>query len=407
VLLGGLSALLFVVWVPLTVLTRDLLVSNDGFLLVALASFAGVGVVVARRQPWNPLGWIMLGVALLALFESDLRLYLVLDYRLHRGGLPFGRAALYWNESYSLLVILFGLQAILLFPDGKLSARWRRVLRSYQGLAALFMACQFAGEATVSFGSRVTVDRTGSYSGSAGPTSLGTAIEVVGWLLSVAFLVFWASFVAYQVAAWRRSAGERREQLKWLAAGATCCVIGCIGAVLFGDRSTFAYEALAAAAVTGITAFPASIGIGILKYRLYEIDRLISRTVSYTILTGLLAGVFLGIVVIVTDVLPFSSTIGVAASTLAAVGLFTPLRRRVQHVVDRRFNRARYNAEATVAAFTSRLRDAVDLETIRDELLHAVDRAVEPAHTSVWISPSSTRDLPLRGVSGEPNPELA
>ena len=135
-------------------------------------------------------------------------------------------------------------------------------------------------------------------------------------------------------------------------------------------------------------ALPVGIGIGILKYRLYDIDRLISRTLSYATVTALLAGVFVGIVVLTTDVLPFSSPVGVAASTLAAAALFNPLRKRVQHLVDRRFNRARYDAEAIVAAFTLRLRDAVDLDTVRHELLHAVDRAFEPTHASVWIRPT-------------------
>jgi hypothetical protein len=117
------------------------------------------------------------------------------------------------------------------------------------------------------------------------------------------------------------------------------------------------------------------------------IDRLISRTLSYLIITGLLAGVFVGIVVLTTDVLPFSSPVGVAASTLAAAALFNPLRLRVQRLVDRRFNRARYDAEAIVAAFTMRLRDAVDLDTVRHELLAAVDGAVQPAHASLWLRP--------------------
>ena len=132
-------------------------------------------------------------------------------------------------------------------------------------------------------------------------------------------------------------------------------------------------------------------GVGILKYRLYEIDRLISRTISYAILTGLLVAVFLGIVGLTTRVLAFSSPVGVAASTLAAAALFNPLRLRVQRLVDRRFNRARYDADAIVAAFTLRLRDAVDLDTVRHELLAAVDGAVNPAHASVWIRPPAPR----------------
>ena len=118
----------------------------------------------------------------------------------------------------------------------------------------------------------------------------------------------------------------------------------------------------------GNVALPVSMGVAILKFRMYEIDRLISRTLSYAIVTGLLAGVFIAVVTLTTGVLPFSSPVGVAASTLAAAALFNPLRRRVQRLVDRRFNRARYDAEATVAAFTTRLRDAVDLETVRNEL---------------------------------------
>jgi hypothetical protein len=145
-----------------------------------------------------------------------------------------------------------------------------------------------------------------------------------------------------------------------------------------------------ALATLAIAALPVSLGIGILKYRLYEIDRLISRTISYLLVTGLLVGVFLGLVVLITRVLPFSSPVAVAASTLAAAALFNPLRKRVKHTVDRRFNRARYDADATVTAFRLRLREAVDLDTVQRELLRTVDGAVEPAHTSLSIKPSGT-----------------
>jgi hypothetical protein len=137
--------------------------------------------------------------------------------------------------------------------------------------------------------------------------------------------------------------------------------------------------------IVGLVALPVSMGVAILKYRLYEIDRIISRTLSYALVTGIVIGLYVGVITLVTRVLGFSSPVAVAASTLAAVALFNPLRHRVQHVVDRRFNRARYDAEATVATFTARLRDAVDLETVRSELLEVVNRAVEPSHSSVWI----------------------
>jgi hypothetical protein len=140
----------------------------------------------------------------------------------------------------------------------------------------------------------------------------------------------------------------------------------------------------------GIAALPIGMGIGILKYRLYDVDRLISRTLSYAIVTGLLIGVYVGLVTLATRVLPFSSPLGVAASTLVAVALFNPLRKRVQRLVDRRFNRARYDAEATVSAFAQRVRDDVDLAAVSSEFVRAVQISVEPAHVSLWLRPTGS-----------------
>ena len=194
-------------------------------------------------------------------------------------------------------------------------------------------------------------------------------------------LVIVLSFVAHQVLSWRRAAGERRQQLKWLATGAvvTLAVI----AVSLGFSSTSVVGEILG---IGLAALPVGIGVGILKYRLYDIDRIISRTLAYAIVTGLLVGVYAGLVLLATRVLPLSSPVAAAASTLAAAALFSPLRRRVQRAVDRRFNRARYDADQTVAAFAARLKDAVDLDTVRDDLAGAVHQALEPAHVSVWIS---------------------
>jgi hypothetical protein len=125
--------------------------------------------------------------------------------------------------------------------------------------------------------------------------------------------------------------------------------------------------------------------VAILKYRLYDIDRIISRTLAYAIITGLLVGVYAGLILLATHVLSLHAPVAVAAATLAAAALFSPLRRRVQQVVDRRFNRARYDADQMVAAFAARLKDAVDLDSVRDDLAGVVNRALEPAHMSVWI----------------------
>jgi hypothetical protein len=138
--------------------------------------------------------------------------------------------------------------------------------------------------------------------------------------------------------------------------------------------------------LAGLAALLVSIGVGILRYRLYDIDRIISRTVTYTLVTGLLIGVYAGLVLLATRILSVHTPVAVAAATLAAAALFTPLRRQVQQAVDRRFNRARYDADQTVAAFAARLEDAVDLDSIQDDLADTVRQALEPAHVSVWVS---------------------
>jgi hypothetical protein len=139
----------------------------------------------------------------------------------------------------------------------------------------------------------------------------------------------------------------------------------------------------------GIVALPAGIGVGILKYRLYDIDKIISRTLAYALVTGLLAGLYAGLVLLATQVLRIHTPVAVAAATLAAAALFSPLRRRVQRAVDRRFNRARYDADQMVTAFAARLKDTVDLDSVQDDLASVVTKALEPAHLSVWSSKPS------------------
>ena len=138
--------------------------------------------------------------------------------------------------------------------------------------------------------------------------------------------------------------------------------------------------------VAVLVALPVSIGVAVLKYRLFDIDRIISRTLGYAIVTGLLVGVYAGLVLLATQVFKFHSTVAVAAATLAAAALFNPIRRRVQLRVDRRFNRARYDADQMVAVFAARLKDTVDLDSVRDDLASVASQALEPAHVSVWIS---------------------
>jgi len=167
-------------------------------------------------------------------------------------------------------------------------------------------------------------------------------------------MVFWLSFAGRQVATFRRSCDERRQQLKWLLFGTVVALFGAAVVVLVGSLDThpsaIAQTAITLGAVVTI-AFPASIGVGILKYRLYDIDRIISRTLACAIVTGLLVGMYAGLVLLATLVLTIRTPVAVAAATLAAAALFNPLRHRVQRMVDRRFNRTRYDAGKIIAAF--------------------------------------------------------
>jgi len=378
--LGALGLALFVADVPLAHMTHDLRAKDfvGGLVFVLILA---LGIVVARRQPTNPLGWIIAGViAGLGLYDDAGR-YSVLDYHFHHGDLPFGPAAVLVASNLWITFFLALPLVILLFPDGRLSRRWRAVLWAYFALAVLSIAYVFGVTARNMSGHRISVDGAGQLINNPNPNG------VVGLLLSadlVALVVFWLCFVARQIVSWRRSTGERRQQLKWLMGGSALSVIGLVGGFLSAQYSGALATALHVFSL-GVLALPISIVVAILRYRLYDIDRLISRTLSYAIVTGLVVAVYVGVITLTTKALGFHTPIAVAASTLAAVALFNPLRVRVQTIVDRRFNRARYDAEATVAAFTARLRDAVDLETVRSDLLEVVNRAVQPAHASVWI----------------------
>jgi hypothetical protein len=189
------------------------------------------------------------------------------------------------------------------------------------------------------------------------------------------------------VFSYRRSSGDRRQQLKWLAGGVAAVLVGVVLNRTLSEAHGIVGIAGSVAGAAGLLAFPVCMGVAIFRYRLFEIDRLISRTLAYALVTGLLVGVYAGLVLLATHVVSINGPVAVAGSTLAAAALFNPLRRRVQRLVDRRFNRARYDADQTVAAFAVRLKDAVDLDSVRYDLVIAVQQALEPAHVSVWMQP--------------------
>ena len=371
--LSGLMVVLIAVNVPLALDAHSASFGNVAGTSLLMLPFAVVGVIVARRQPRNAIGWALLGLALGMMLSTVASNYSVIAFRQDHPGLPLARLAVALTQSWITLILLLPIP-ILLFPDGALpSRRWRPTLWLYVALGVAFVGVIGYGDAGAFTEAHVRVDSSGELA------SLGSGGGGLESLLAVAYAIVIASWLVAKILDYRRSTGVRRQQLKWLWAGGGISVVALIITVSVNGSFVF----------LGIAALPLSIGVGILKYRLYEIDRLISRTLSYAIVTGMLVALFVGLVSLTTDVLPFSSPVGVAASTLAAAALFNPLRRRVQHTVDRRFNRARYDSEAIIESLSRRLREAVDLDAVENGLRQAIGSAVEPSHLTVWIRSAS------------------
>jgi len=368
-LIGGGLALAYVDRHLVPASLADWTVSNVSGQLVNMA-VPVTGFVLASRRPENRIGWLFLvaGLALgLSGFSNPYALHaLVAD----RGSLPAG-PAFAWLSNWIWIIAVAALGFLfLLFPTGQLrSRRWRP--------AAWFAGGAFA-IATVS--TLITATRLWAHPFTSSPGSLDgltALLEVMaGFLISAGLLV---SVVAV-VIRFAKSSGEERLQLKWCAAAALVLAVVFVASIWLNSAVVNVLQSVA------FLCLWTAIATAVLKYRLYEIDRIISRTLAYAIVTGLLVGLYSGLVLLATHVLSFSSPVAVAAATLAAAALFSPVRRRVQRAVDRRFNRARYDADRTVALFTAHLKDAVDLDSVRDDLASVVQRALEPAHVSVWIS---------------------
>jgi hypothetical protein len=343
------------------------------------------GFVLASRRPGNRIGWLALAAGLTLGLRSFADTYEQRALVAAPGSWPAGPAALWVSEW--IWIVSLGLAAFLflLFPTGRLrSRRWRPAAWFVGAVFALSTAAVMAGAA------REWAHPSASFGQLVSPPAL--AAMVIGFL---AALVVSGSAIVVRFA---RSTGEERLQLKWFAAAAVLVVATFIALILTNSNSAVA----AILSNLALLSLNAAITIAVLKYRLYEIDRIISRTLAYTIVTGLLVGLYAGLVLLATEVLSFSSSVAVAASTLAAAALFSPLRRRVQRAVDRRFNRARYDADQMVTAFAARLKDAVDLDAVQGDLASLVQRALEPAHLSLWVDngrqapgtgfPSSSRE---------------
>jgi hypothetical protein len=277
-------------------------------------------------------------------------------------------------------LLTFGL---LLFPDGHLpSPRWRPVAWLAGATLAMYV-----------FGSAFHSEPLFNHPTIANPVGIVAAaplLRIVQPVSAVLLAVIVVCSAASILIRFGRALGLQRQQLKWLTYAVTVTTV----ALLLASREWAGWAIAEVIALLAAGFIPVAIGIAILRYRLFDIDRLISRTLVYGMLTALLAGVYATGVFIASRLLDPAhcrSGLAVAASTLAVAALFRPLQRRIQNLVDQRFNRSRYNAATTIEAFSGRLRDEIDLDSLAAELLTVVDQTVQPAQASLWLRPTSTK----------------
>ncbi len=352
--------------------------------------FLVVGALVATAQPRNPIGWLYLVCLLLISFggsNNDATQYAYYALVTRPGALP-GPEWVLWAGQVSLEAAFSGLIlfSLLLFPSGRLpSRRWRPV-------AATAVVLVVVETVATALAPGPLPDRGPpelQVPNPAGIDALGPLVDAISapWLLLTIGVMLLA--LASQVLRFRQARGTERQQLKWFAlGGAWILTVGLLGvaAMLLGlNLDPIVTQNAWPLSVAGI---PIATGVAILRYRLYDIDILINRALVYGATTAGIALAFVGGIVVLQALLrPVTggSELAVAASTLASVALFQPLRARVQSGVDRRFYRSRYDAARTLDAFSVRLRDEVELGAVRAELLEAVRSTVQPAHASVWL----------------------
>jgi hypothetical protein len=348
--------------------------------LPALVAFAVVGALVAARQPRNSVGWLLLAVAVCMTVrlvgESYARYALITA----PGSLPGGLYGAWVLWSWFGVVAILAIFLPLYFPTGRLlSPRWRPVLWlgiAYLSSAVVSNALQ-PGPTEWLVGVRPARNPV-VYLPAAKPL-----LDVIG-VAGICLLPAVGGAIAALVVRFRRSRGIERQQLKWFTYAAALAPLP----FLVYEVVPGLFAPLLALLLPLV---PISVGIAILRYRLYEIDRIINRTLVYGLLTAVLglgyaAGSLVFILVVGVGTGPPSWL--VAAATLAAAAVFRPARRRIQAVVDRRFNRRRYNAAKTIQAFSGRLREQIDLDTLSSEVLAVVDQTMEPTRVSLWLRPS-------------------
>jgi len=350
--------------------------------VLTVVSSVTVGAVVAARRPAHPVGWLLLGIALALTATAANAQYFVYGLLVRPGALPVARyAVLYQPATTFTALILIGF-VLLLTPTGALPSPGWRWLAWVMALtpAVLVLVVTLAGG---------PVDPR--YQAHGGPFDLrgldgvllaanrtALAVTVVGLVAAAASLV----------ARFRHARGVERLQLRWVALAAVLVGLGAVGVLFSLAVGGSAAGTLFSVAVgCCLVVPPVATGAAVLRYRLYDLDRIFSRTLSYGLLTLLLGGGYALVVLGLGQLLGRDSSLVVAAATLAVAALFQPARRRVQQAVDRRFNRRRHNTAERIAAFSTRLRDQVDLDTLTTDLLVVADQTIQPTQASLWLRP--------------------
>jgi hypothetical protein len=368
---------------------------NQLLLLVGFSAFMVVGALIVAHRPGNAIGWLFSAIALLAFTGQLASEYATYAYATRPGSLPGATlAAWYGSWPWFLVLAMTLVFTPLLFPTGRLlSPRWRPVAWLAGVTTAVLTALTSLRTELGTVEDQVIVNPIGV--AAVGNPENSPLVPALIVLLGVLATAAFGSLVLR----FRRSRGEERQQLKWFTyasallplAGLDDFLPAPVGDLVFGVPIVF---------------LPVAAGIAILRHRLYDIDRLINRTLVYGLLTALLAGVYAGAVLVFGQL--FGGVGGdppswaVAGATLAVAALFQPARRRIQQAVDRRFNRRKYDAAETIDTFGARLRDQVDLDTLSTELLAVVDQTMQPTRVVLWLRPSPPGSWDRRGTEARP-----
>lgn len=349
--------------------------------LIFLVAFSSVGALVALRLPRNPIGWLMLLAGLSYAFGGFAVSY---AESVAPGPSSLAGRLLVWPSTWvwNIGIGLGGVFLLLLFPNGHLpSRRWKPV--AWAGAIGLGLLSASAALAPGSFDDTRAVNPLGI-------RGAESVLEIVGEVGLALVLSCLLGAVASVGVRFRRSRGTERLQLKWLSYSGglvATCILAAIPLEASADSSETATNISNFVITTSLATIPIAVGVAILRYRLYEIDRIINKTLVYGLLTAILVAGYVGSVLLLQALLPVAddSPAAVTVSTLAMAALFGPLRRRVQDVVDRRFYRSRFNAVRTVEEFGSRLRSETDLDALSADLIGVVRQTVQPSHASLWL----------------------